>query len=103
MKKTLTAVLCISALVPAFPSSGKTVLPDWQNPEVVERNRAPMTATFNTDGMKLSLDGIWKFNWNETIDERPLDFWAAGYDDSSWGTMPVPGMWELNEIGRAHV
>lgn len=99
MKKTLTAVLCISALVPAFPSSGKTVLPDWQNPEVVERNRAPMTATFNTDGMKLSLDGIWKFNWNETIDERPLDFWAAGYDDSSWGTMPVPGMWELNGYG----
>lgn len=100
MRKLLTAVVCISSVWYAFPSSGKTAaLPDWQNPGVVERNRAPMTATFAVDGMKLSLDGIWKFNWSETIDSRPLDFYSAGYDDSSWGTMPVPGMWELNGYG----
>ena len=44
----------------------------------------------------LSLHGNWKFNWVANRDERPADFYKTDLDDSKWGTMPVPGMWELN-------
>ena len=30
---------------------------------------------------------------------EPEGFFRTGYDDSSWGVMPVPGIWELNGYG----
>ena len=73
---------------------------DWQNPEVIERGRMPMSATFVTEQQKtLTLNGTWKFKWNETIEGRQRDFHAVNFDDSLWDTMPVPGMWELNGYG----
>ncbi len=99
MKRLLTTVLCLSAMFAAVESFAAPDLPDWQNPQVVQRNRLPMSTTFSTDGLNLSLSGVWKFNWNETIDSRPLDFYAMGYDDAAWDEMPVPGMWELNGYG----
>ena len=74
-------------------------LPDWQNPNVTGVNRCPMTATFNTDGNRLSLNGAWDFKWYETPDLRAADFFKTGFDISGWDTMPVPGMWELNGYG----
>ena len=101
MKMTLrllaSAFAVCTALFSAQARGAK--LPVWHDPEVVQVNREPMTATFETDGLKLSLSGVWKFNWNETADSRPLDFFKVGYEDSQWGNMPVPGMWELNGYG----
>lgn len=78
----------------------KAKMEPWQDPNVFEENRLPMRATFTTDQKEiLSLNGVWKFNWNETIEGRVKGFEAVGYDDSSWKTMPVPGMWELNGYG----
>ncbi len=98
----MTAVLCLVALGSAAVASAaakKETLPDWQNPELVQRNRIPMTANFHTDGLKLVLNGVWDFNWNENMDSRPMDFYTVDYDAEGWGTMPVPGMWELNGYG----
>lgn len=72
---------------------------DWQNPAVNERNRLPMAATFSTDSPVLSLHTTWKFQMAQTPQSRSLDFFKAGVDDSSWGSMPVPGMWQLNGYG----
>ncbi len=47
----------------------------------------------------LSLDGQWKFHWVANADERPTDFYREDLDDSSWASMPVPGIWELNGYG----
>ncbi|MBR1401040.1 MAG: DUF4981 domain-containing protein [Prevotella sp.] len=47
----------------------------------------------------VSLHGDWKFQWVENADQRPADFFKTDYDDSRWGRMPVPGMWELNGYG----
>lgn len=58
-----------------------------------------MVASFQTNGLKMSLSGEWKFKWSETIDSRPLDFYTLDYSDAGWDTMPVPGMWELNGYG----
>ena len=66
---------------------------------MVEVNRYPMTATFETSGNKLTLNGVWDFKWYETVDDRALDFYKVDYDISGWDTMPVPGLWELNGYG----
>jgi beta-galactosidase len=47
----------------------------------------------------LSLHGDWKFKWVENADQRPTDFFKTTFDDSSWKSFPVPGIWELNGYG----
>ena len=81
--------------------------------DVNELNRLPLHTTFfayenealalQGDRTKsknfLSLHGTWKFNWVENRDQRPADFFEPNLDDSSWGTIPVPGIWEMNGYG----
>ena len=92
MKRLLTLLLVVLSGSTAFAASKTEQLPDWQNPNGVERNRVPMTATFETDGLSLSLNGTWKFQWYESIPVRSLDFFNVNYDDRTWDEMPVPGM-----------
>ena len=94
MKRFLLSLLALAAFVP-----GAFAVEDWQNPDVNQRSRVPMHTSFATDSPRLSLEGIWKFQWYESPGERSLDFFKPGVDDSGWGSMPVPGMWELNGYG----
>jgi len=85
----------------------------WMDLQVNEINRLPVHTSFFAfnieddalfrqlaqSGRYLSLDGDWKFHWVANLDERPTDFWRLDLDDSTWGMMPVPGMWELNGYG----
>ena len=99
MRRIALILAAFAATLPAF-AQNKTKMEPWQDPNVFEENRMPMRATFVTDQQQtLSLNGVWTFNWNETIEGRAKGFEAIGYDDSSWGKMPVPGMWELNGYG----
>ena len=98
--RKIAIILAALAVVLPGKAQKKAKMEPWQDPNVFEENRLPMRATFTTDQQEtLSLNGIWKFNWNETIEGRTKGFEAVGYDDSSWKTMPVPGMWELNGFG----
>lgn len=86
---------------------------EWKDMQVNEVNRLPLHATFfayenESTALKgemknserfVSLHGDWKFKWVENANERPTDFWKTDFDDSAWGKMPVPGMWELNGFG----
>ena len=86
---------------------------EWHNMQVNSLNRLPDHASFfafNNFAMALdddkersadylSLAGMWKFNWVADADQRPLDFYKENLDVSSWATMPVPGLWELNGYG----
>jgi len=96
MKQLFLSFFCLLTMSAA---SSAAEMPDWQNPNVVERNRCPMTATFSTDGNRLSLNGVWDFKWYETPDKRSKDFFSKEFDASGWDLMPVPGMWELNGYG----
>lgn len=71
----------------------------WCNPYVNEASRYPMRAFFHSDADTLSLDGVWKFLGCPDPDHRTAGFEAVDFDDTAWGTMPVPGMWELNGFG----
>lgn len=49
----------------------------------------------------LSLEGKWKFSFAKNHNDAPQNFFAKGYDDSSWEDFPVPGLFELNGHGDA--
>ena len=95
----LLSALCGIITISANQVQAAQTDPDWQNASVVERNRLPMRATFHTDDPRMSLHGLWKFKWYETPDGRSTTFFQPQTDDSDWGEMPVPGIWEVNGYG----
>ncbi len=116
LKKILLSALALGAL-----SAQAQKTPVWCDPNVNEINRKMDVASYfayesealaqqsqtpkaNTKAQSsryLSIEGKWKFHWVESANERPADFYTLKYDDSKWGTMPVPGIWELNGYGDA--
>lgn len=50
--------------------------------------------------LRQSLDGRWRFVWSQTPDTRPSAFWQEGFDDSSFGSIQVPGHMELQGWGQ---
>ncbi|MDE5913080.1 MAG: DUF4981 domain-containing protein [Muribaculaceae bacterium] len=110
MNKPLSITLALMAGSLALSAQSMT---EWQNHQVNELNRMPARAAFypftnaasaaantpDADSNYLSLNGLWKFNWVNNANERPTDFFKAGFNDSGWAEMPVPGMWELHGYG----
>ena len=79
---------------------------EWQDPKVFEVNKLYPRANIPQNNEYIinssffeNLDGQWKFFYVPNADERPTDFFKTDYDDSGWGTIPVPGNWELNGYG----
>ncbi|MBQ0046059.1 MAG: DUF4981 domain-containing protein [Prevotellaceae bacterium] len=113
--------IIFSALAIGTLSASAQKTPAWQDPNVNAINRLTDRADFfafenetlaqadkgpraNAKAKSsrfLSLDGTWKFYWVESANQRLSDYYSAKVDDSKWGTMPVPGMWELNGYGDA--
>jgi beta-galactosidase len=113
MRKLLFfAALSLALSASAANGNGPTWT-EWQDQQVNQVNRFPLHTTFfayesmdkakNGDKTQsenyLSLEGTWKFKFVENADQRPTDFYKTDLDDSSWGTIPVPGIWELNGYG----
>lgn len=110
--QTLRNSIVIVAAMASLSLSAQT-FKEWDDPRVNAVNRLPMHSSYFSyenrekaeQGDKtassnfLSLDGNWKFNWVENRDQRPTDFFRTDFNDSSWGTMPVPGNWEMNGYG----
>lgn len=72
----------------------------WGDPQVSGVNRAPMGTTMEVEESQvLSLHGLWKFNWVDDASMRPVDFYTEDYDDRGWGTITLPGIWELYGYG----
>lgn len=46
------------------------------------------------------LNGTWRFHFVPEPSQRPLDFFAPGFDASSWDTIPVPSNWEMQGYDR---
>ncbi len=96
-----SSMLCSAALtLCSLPIMGQTFT-EWHDLNVNEVNRYPVhTDVMPTTSQKVSLEGTWKFCGVMNADERPTDFFKVNYDDSAWGTMPIPGCWELNGFGE---
>jgi beta-galactosidase len=87
-------------------------LPDWSNLDVLHRNTLPPRASFFvydtvTDALTrdpsksrtLSLSGTWKFSLAKSPFDAP-DFYEKEFDAAKWGTIQVPGMWQLQGYGK---
>ncbi len=109
----------LAALVIALTAGPASAANDWENPEVFRVNKLAPRATFYRfdtaeaarDATRVnggrgdspyvkSLNGDWRFKYVGTPEERPTDFFEAGFDDSSWETIPVPSNWELQGHGQ---
>jgi len=82
---------------------------DWENPEMFSQNRETPHATLisfsdeesalSADKTRspnyLSLDGIWKFHWVKSPDERPYWFFKDDFDTREWDDIEVPSNWQM--------
>jgi len=82
---------------------------DWENTDVFNINREAPHATMishideqaaseadrSQSPRYISLDGIWKFHWVKTPDERPYWFFKDDYDTRDWDDIEVPSNWQL--------
>ena len=103
--------VCSMLLSGALSMTAQT--PKWLDPVKNQENRLANISNYfayeneqlaaagkkESSGRFLSIEGTWKFHWVKDAYNRPKDFFKVGFDDSQWGTMPVPGIWELNGYG----
>ncbi len=47
----------------------------------------------------LSLNGLWKFQYSDSPNERPQEFYHTDYNDQHWDEIEVPSNWELMGYG----
>ncbi len=78
---------------------------EWlSDPEVFEvsREKAHSDHRYTTkDGdLRQSLNGIWKFAYTESPDNRPAEFYKADYDVTGFDEITVPGHIQLQGYGR---
>lgn len=107
--KHVVAVVVMAVIATASLAQGN----EWQDPGKNQVNRASMHASYfayesaeaalksckQSSINFLSINGLWKFNRVEHESQRPTDFQLLNFNDKGWGTMPVPGLWELNGHG----
>lgn len=60
--------------------------------EALKNNKA-------ASGNYLSLNGTWKFNYTETPEGVPGDFFTENFNDRKWDTISVPSNWEMKGYG----
>lgn len=86
---------------------------DWENPQILARNREPTRATqvpFATREAALEgergaspffklLNGQWQFHYAASPDELPDGFESETFDAEAWSSLPVPGNWQMFGYG----
>ena len=105
---------------PRMPTPSFAQTSDWiENPARFEHNRLPSAAACvpcanaaearaldplaerpeEASSRVVSLDGDWAFHLAPSPREAPEHFEQPGFDASAWGTLPVPGMWQMHGHG----
>jgi beta-galactosidase len=114
--KYLGVLICINlaaSCTQTVSSLSPVEVPDWENQQVIGRNRQPAHATMipypseasardcnpETSPYRLSLNGPWKFHWSPRPQDRPVDFFQPQYSVASWDTIPVPSNWQMHGYG----
>ena len=82
----------------------------WEDPSVFAQGQTAYHSHFRilpsddeTLNQRLSLNGMWKFNWVEQPSQRPsisaTPFYAEKFNDQSWDDIKVPSNWQLEGFG----
>lgn len=104
----LSSVTCLSQT--KFP---KDIYEFLENPQILELNQEQghvqavayndLSSALNKkreDSQNyLSLNGVWKFFYAENPATAPKEFFRLKFDDQNWGSIKVPGNWEMQGYG----
>lgn len=78
----------------------------WEDPKIIKVNKEDghviampfddtETALSGEESKyKLSLNGMWKFYWQRGLQNQPADFEKTDFNDSEWGEIKVPSVWQ---------
>ncbi|MCQ2376231.1 MAG: DUF4981 domain-containing protein [Salinivirgaceae bacterium] len=109
LKKLLLTVSCLSAIV----ANAQLPKEEWLNPELNRINCEEPHADFfqfenealaienikEKSARYLSAEGEWNFLYSQNHNDAPKTFYTKTFDDSNWGKIPVPGLFEFNGYG----
>lgn len=108
---TFSAAILISATLFSQSSS----IPNWRDLEIISQNReipsteflsfpdseSAMTSQFEDSPFYFSLNGVWKFLYDEDSRNIPEGVEGEGWDITKWDNIKVPGNWERQGYGTA--
>lgn len=78
----------------------------WEDPKIIKQNKedghviampfddVDSAVSGEESEYKLSLNGEWKFEWRRGLGSLPQDFEKEEFDDSAWGSINVPSVWQ---------
>lgn len=112
MGKLWLAALALLTVI-AGGSVAQTPQPDWENEEVVSRNKEPRRVSAIPFPDRLgalrgsreaspyfqSLNGRWQFKWSPDPGTRPADFFKPEFDVTKWDRIAVPMSWQAAGYG----
>jgi len=73
-------------------ASHATLMPYASLKEALAANR-------HASSFSRSLNGMWKFNWVDWPQKRPVNFYKTNYDVSGWKEIKVPSSWQVQGYG----
>ncbi|RWY53860.1 glycoside hydrolase family 2 TIM barrel-domain containing protein [Mucilaginibacter gilvus] len=76
-------------------ASHATLMPYGSLKEALAANRA-------ASSFSRSLNGLWKFNWVDWPQKRPVDFYKTDYDVSKWKDIKVPSNFQVEGYGTPY-
>lgn len=100
------ALLFISNVISAQQTKTDYIYKYIENEQMIGENKEPAHASFTsyvsanqTNQFKQSLDGLWKFMWVRSPQERSLIFMDPEYSVQDWDNIKVPANWEVEGYG----
>lgn len=114
MKKSITFTsVAFASLLSISAQSNAGERQPWEDHQVFAINKLAPHATlfpFKSQHAALNnvkehssnfllLNGLWKFDWQRSPQDKPNGFEQAGFNDNNWGQIPVPGNWETEGYG----
>lgn len=87
--------------------------PEWNDLKVIQTNVEPPHCTMTVfhdaksarsgdpskSEWRMTLNGMWKFNWAKNPADRPVDFYKPEFNVESWSDIKVPSNWQLQGFG----
>jgi beta-galactosidase len=125
LKKEIACILMIACFVSShttgfafqIPNPDTAFVPkEIEDPENIGINKEPshavlmpygslveaLAANRRASSLSMSLNGIWKFNWVDWPQKRPLDFYKPAYNVSGWKDIKVPSNWQVEGYGTPY-
>ena len=61
-----------------------------------------LLARRHSSSFSKSLNGMWKFNWVDWPQKRPVNFYKTNYDVSAWKEIKVPSNFQVEGYGTPY-